>query len=160
MLNESFFVALAFFTVMAAFVYIGLPRRLMKALDDKAAAIEDELNQAKALREEAAKVLADYEKQRKQAEKQAEEIISLARDTAQRTAEDAKLAMEAQMQRRAKQAELKIARSEEQLMKDVRAAITELAVDAAAHLVATGLTSDKAEELVDQNIAELPTRLQ
>jgi F-type H+-transporting ATPase subunit b len=160
MLNESFFVALAFFTVMAAFVYIGLPRRLMKALDDKTAAIEDELNQAKALREEAAKVLADYEKQRKQAEKQAEEIISLARDTAQRTAEDAKLAMEAQMQRRAKQAELKIARSEEQLMKDVRAAITELAVDAAAHLVATGLTSDKAEELVDQNIAELPTRLQ
>ena len=160
MLNESFFVALAFFTVMAAFVYIGLPRRLMKALDDKAAAIADELNQAKALREEAAKVLADYEKQRKQAEKQAEEIISLARDTAQRTAEDAKLAMEAQMQRRAKQAELKIARSEEQLMKDVRAAITELAVDAAAHLVATGLTSDKAEELVDQNIAELPTRLQ
>jgi F-type H+-transporting ATPase subunit b len=160
MLNESFFVALAFFTVMAAFVYIGLPRRLMKALDDKAAAIEDELNQAKALREEAAKVLADYEKQRKQAEKQAEEIISLARDTAQRTAEDAKLAMEAQMKRRAKQAELKIARSEEQLMKDVRAAITELAVDAAAHLVATGLTSDKAEELVDQNIAELPTRLQ
>ena len=160
MLNESFFVALAFFTVMAAFVYIGLPRRLMKALDDKAAAIEAELNQAKALREEAAKVLADYEKQRKQAEKQAEEIISLARDTAQRTAEDAKLAMEAQMQRRAKQAELKIARSEEQLMKDVRAAITELAVDAAAHLVATGLTSDKAEELVDQNIAELPTRLQ
>ncbi|MDB4106444.1 ATP F0F1 synthase subunit B [bacterium] len=160
MLNETFFVALAFFTVMAAFVYIGLPRRLMKALDDKAATIQDKLNQAKALRKEAAKVLADYEKQRKQAEKQAEEIISVARDTAQRTADQAKLAMDAQMQRRAKQAELKIARSEEQLMKDVRAAITELAVDAATHLVANGLTSDKAQELVDQNISELPTRLQ
>jgi F-type H+-transporting ATPase subunit b len=160
MFDESFFVALAFATVIAAFVYIGLPRRLMKGLDDKAAAIAEELNQAKALREQAAKVLADYEKQRKQAEKQADEIIAEAKASAERTAEETKVAMQAQMQRRAAQAELKIARSEELLMKEVRAAITGLAVDAAAQLVATGLSADKAKELVDRNIADLPTNLQ
>jgi len=160
MFDESFFVALSFATVIGAFIYIGLPRRVMKGLDDKAAAIADELNQAKALREQAAKVLADYEKQRKQAEKQADEIINQAKASAERTAEETKVAMQAQMQRRAAQAELKIARSEEQLMKEVRAAITDLAVDAAAQLVASGLSADKAKQLVDRNIADLPTNLQ
>ncbi len=160
MFDETFFVALSFFTVIGAFIYIGLPRRLMKGLDDKSAAIAEELAQAKALREQAAKVLADYEKQRKQAEKQADEIISQAKASAERTAEETKVAMQAQMQRRAAQAELKIARSEEQLMKEVRAAITDLAVDAAAQLVASGLSADKAKELIDRNIADLPTNLQ
>jgi len=160
MFDETFFVGLAFVTVILGFIYLGLPRRLMQGLDDKAAEIQKQLDEARDLREQAAQVLADYEAQRQQAEKQAEDIITQARATAERTAEEAKQAMQAQMERRAAQAELKIARSEERLMKDVRAAITSLAVDAAAHIIAEGLTTEQARKLVDDNIEELPNRLQ
>jgi F-type H+-transporting ATPase subunit b len=67
--------------------------------------------------------------------------------------------MQAAMERRTKQAEEKIARAQENLEKEVRAAITSLAVDAAVHLVATGMTDEMAQKLVDGNIAELGERL-
>ena len=59
MFDESFFVALAFATVIAAFIYLKLPQRLLAALDAKSAEIADELEQARKLREEAQALLAD-----------------------------------------------------------------------------------------------------
>jgi len=129
MFDESFFVALAFFTVIGAFIYLGLPKKLLHALDEKSTEIADELEQARTLRSEAEKVLADYEAQRKQAEKQAEEIVAQAKQSAERTASEA------------------------------RDAIATLAVDAAANLVASGLSAAAAKKLVDENISELGTRL-
>ena len=159
MFDESFFVAAAFFTVIGAFIYLKLPSKLMQSLDEKSAQIAKELDDAKALRAEAEKVFADYEEQRKQAEAQAEQMIADAKASAERTAAEARAAMQAAMERRTKQAEEKIARAQENLEKEVRAAITSLAVDAAAHLVATGMTDEMAQKLVDGNIAELGERL-
>ena len=159
MFDESFFVAAAFFTVIGAFIYLKLPSKLMQSLDEKSAQIAKELDDAKALRAEAEKVLVDYEEQRKQAEAQAEQMIADAKASAERTAAEARAAMQAAMERRTKQAEEKIARAQENLEKEVRAAITSLAVDAAAHLVATGMTDEMAQKLVDGNIAELGERL-
>ncbi|HAT08603.1 MAG TPA: F0F1 ATP synthase subunit B, partial [Rhodobiaceae bacterium] len=100
-----------------------------------------------------------YEEQRKQAEAQAEKIIAEAKNMAEKTAAEFRIAMEAAMERRSKQAEEKIARAQEILEKEVRAAITALAIDAAAHLAATGMKDDTAQKLVDDNIAELVDRL-
>ena len=160
MFDESFFVALAFATVIAAFLFLKLPQRLLAALDAKSAEIADELQQARKLREEAEALLADYEKRRKSAEQQAEEIVTEARETAQRLAEEARAAMQAQLERRTQQAETKIARAEEQLVGEVRAAITQLAVDAAAHLIEKGMSGQQANALIEQNISELKDRLQ
>ena len=159
MFDESFFVALAFFTVIGAFVYFGLPKKLMQSLDAKSTEIAEELDHARTLRSEAEKVLADYEAQRKQAEKQAEEIVAQAKQSAERTASEARDAMQSAMERRTAQAESKIKRAEELLQKEVRRAIATLAVDAAANLVASGLSAAAAKKLVDENISELGTRL-
>jgi F-type H+-transporting ATPase subunit b len=159
MFDESFFVALAFFTVIGAFVYFGLPKKLMQSLDEKSTEIADELEHARTLRGEAEKVLADYEAQRKQAEKQAEEIIAQAKLSAERTASEAREAMQSAMERRTAQAESKIKRAEELLQKEVRRAIASLAVDAASNLVASGLSAAAAKKLVDENISELGSRL-
>ena len=160
MFDESFFVALAFAAVIAAFLFLKLPQRLLAALDAKSAEIADELQQARKLREEAEALLADYEKRRKSAEQQADEIVTEARETAQRLGEEARAAMQAQLERRTQQAETKIARTEEQLVGEVRAAITQLAVDAAAHLIEKGMSAQQANALIEQNISELKDRLQ
>ena len=160
MFDESFFVALSFVTVIGAFLYLKLPQRLMSALDTKSAEIADALEQARKLREDAEALLADYEARRKSAEQQAEEIVTEARATAERLAEEARVAIQAQLERRTQQAESKIARAEEQLVGEVRAAITRLAVDAAAHLIETGMSAQQANSLIEQNISELKDRLQ
>ncbi len=160
MFDESFFVALSFVTVIGAFLYLKLPQRLLSALDTKSAEIADALEQARKLREDAEALLADYEARRKSAEQQAEEIVTEARATAERLVEEAHVAMQAQFERRTQQAESKIARAEEQLVGEVRAAITRLAVDPAAHLIETGMSAQQANSLIEQNISELKDRLQ
>jgi F-type H+-transporting ATPase subunit b len=160
MFDESFFVALSFVTVIGAFLYLKLPQRLLSALDTKSAEIADALEQARKLRVDAEALLADYEARRKSAEQQAEEIVTEARATAERLVEEAHVAMQAQFERRIQQAESKIARAEEQLVGEVRAAITRLAVDAAAHLIETGMSAQHANSLIEQNISELKDRLQ
>ena len=160
MFDESFFVALSFVTVIGAFLYLKLPQRLLSALDTKSAEIADALEQARKLREDAEALLADYEARRKSAEQQAEEIVTEARATAERLVEEAHVAMQAQFERRTQQAESKIARAEEQLVGEVRAAITRLAVDTAAHLIETGMSAQQANSLIEQNISELKDRLQ
>ena len=59
MFDESFFVALAFAAVIAAFLYLKLPQRLLAALDAKSAEIANELDEARRLREEAEALLAE-----------------------------------------------------------------------------------------------------
>ena len=157
MFDESFFVAVAFVTVIGAFVYLRLPQRVVQMLDDKAAEIKAELDEARQLHEAAAKLLADYEAQGKQTQKQAEEIIAEAVQTAKRTAEEAHKAMQAQLQTRTAQAQQRIARAEAELVKEIRATITDLAIEAVARLVADGLSDTQAHELVDANIAEIAT---
>ena len=69
-------VAIAFVILMGVFAYIGVHRTVLKALDNRSARIKAELDDARRLRDEAAKVLAEYKTRRASAEREAEEIVA------------------------------------------------------------------------------------
>lgn len=155
MFDATFFVAVSFFTVIGAFIYLKLPARLLSGLDAKADQIRAELEQAKALREEAQNVLAEYEAQRNAAEKQAEEIVTEAKAAAERMAAEAKVKIEEQLVRRTAQAEEKIARAEASMIKEIRTVVTERAIAAAAEVLKEQLTDADRSALAEASIADL-----
>jgi len=69
-------VAIAFVILMVLFAYLGIHRTVLKALDHRAERIKAELDDARRLKDEAAKLLADYKSRRASAEREAQEIIS------------------------------------------------------------------------------------
>ena len=75
MLNDAFFVALGFFLFVALLGYLGVHKTIGKSLDDRGQKIQAELDEAKRLREEAAAVLASFEKKRAEAEAEAQAIV-------------------------------------------------------------------------------------
>src|SRR3954452_14151578 len=95
---------------------------MTKALDDRAKRVQDELNEARRLKEEAQKLLAEYKAKQRQADDEAAAIIAGAKAEAGRFAAEAKAKMEEFVARRAKMAEAKIARAEAQSVASVRAA--------------------------------------
>ena len=107
------------------FAYLGIHRTVLKALDHRAERIKAELDDARRLKEEAAKLLAEYKSRRASAEREAQEIISGAKAEAERIAAEAKTKMEDFVARRTKTAESKIALAEAQAVADVRAAAAE-----------------------------------
>src|SRR5712675_2815333 len=128
-------VAIAFVILMVLFAYLGIHRTVLKALDHRGERIKAELDDARRLKEEAAKLLAEYKTKRASAEREAEEIIAGARADAERIAAEAKTKMEDFVARRTKTAESKIALAEAQALADVRAAAADAAITAASTIL-------------------------
>ena len=152
-------VAIAFIILMGLFGYLGIHHTVLKALDNRSARIKSELDDARRLKDEAAKVLDEYKARRASAEREAEDIISSAKAEAERIATDAKVKMEDFVARRTKTAESKIALAEAQALADVRAAAADAAVAAASTVLSQTVKGEVAENLLAKGITEAREKL-
>jgi F-type H+-transporting ATPase subunit b len=158
-LEPEFWVAVAFVILMGVFAYFGIHRTVLKTLDHRSDRIRAELDDARRLRDEAAKVLAEYKSRHASAEREAEDIIASARAEAERIAAEAKTKMEDFVARRTKTAESKIALAEAQALADVRAAATNAAVAAASTILSQSVKGEVADDLLVKGIAEVREKL-
>jgi F-type H+-transporting ATPase subunit b len=152
-------VAIAFIILMAVFAWLGIHRTVLTALDHRAQRIKAELDDAKRLKDEAAKLLADYQARRASAEREAQEIVTNAKAEAERIAAEARTRMEDFVARRTKTAENKIALAEAQALADVRAAAAEAAVAAASTVLSQSVKGSMADDLLAKGIAEVKAKL-
>ena len=157
--EPEFWVAVAFVILMGLFAYLGVHRTVLQTLDRRSERIKAELDDARRLKEEAAKVLAEYEARRASAEREAEDIITNARAEAERIAGEAKAKIEDFVARRTKTAEGKIALAEAQALADVRAAAADAAVAAASTILSQSVKGKIADELLAKGIAEVRAKL-
>jgi F-type H+-transporting ATPase subunit b len=152
-------VAIAFLILMVVFFWLGVHRTVLTALDHRAQRIKAELDDARRLKDEAAKLLADYQARRASAEREAQEIVTNARAEAERVAAEARTRMEDFVARRTKTAENKIALAEAQALADVRAAAAEAAVAAASTVLSQSVKGPVADDLLAKGIAEVKAKL-
>ena len=157
--EPEFWVAVAFVILMGLFAYLGVHRTVLQTLDRRSERIKAELDDARRLKEEAAKVLAEYEARRASAEREAEDIIANARAEAERIAGEAKAKIEDFVARRTKTAEGKIALAEAQAVADVRAAAANAAVAAASTILSQSVKGSVADDLLTKGIAEVRAKL-
>src|SRR5215470_18677540 len=115
-------VAIAFVLFLAVLAKFGVHRSAVSALDARGARIKSELEEARRLREEAQAVLAQSERRRREAEGEADAIVTSAKAEAEQLAAEAKAKVEEFIARRTKMAEAKIAHAETQALADVRGA--------------------------------------
>src|ERR1700690_1741806 len=157
--EPEFWVAVAFVILMGVFAYMGVHRTVLKTLDHRSKRIKAELDDARRLKEEAAKLLAEYKARRASAEREAQDIIASARAEAERIAAEAKTKMEDFVARGTKTAESKIALAEAQALADVRAAAANAAVTAASTILSQTVKGPIAEDLLAKGIAEVREKL-
>lgn len=157
--SPDLWVLVSFVLFVSLLVYYKIPNKIAKALDDRANRIQAELEEARRLREEAQSILADYQRKRRDAEQEAEDIIAMARREAQFYAEESRKAMNESLRRRVKLAEEKIARAEEQAVLEIRSRSVDAATAAAEAIIARELKGQSAEDLVTKTIKEVSTKL-
>jgi len=157
--EPEFWVAVGFVIFVAVLIYVGVPKMMTKALDDRAKRVQDELNEARRLKEEAQKLLAEYQAKQRQADDEAAAIVAGAKAEAERFAAEAKAKMEEFVARRSKMAETKIAQAEAQAVADVRAAAAEAAVSAAEKILTDSVKGKVADDLLARGISDVKTKL-
>ncbi len=157
--NTDFVVLLGFIVFIAVLFYFKVPGLIGGALDNRAEGIKSELDEARALHEEARSLLASYERKQREVQTQADAIVAAAKDDAALAAEQAKVDLEKSIARRLAAAQDQIASAEASAVKEVRDQAISVAVSAASAVLAKQMTAAQANKLIDASIADVGTKL-
>lgn len=156
---DTFWVGVAFVVFVAILVYFGVPKAIAGALDARGEKVAQELTEARRLRVEAEKLLAEYEAKRKAAESEAAGIVAAANEEAKRLAAEAEAKLNDFVARRTKSAEDKIALAESQAEAEVRAAAAEAATQAAEAIVRSQIGGKTGDTLFATGLNEVKAKL-
>ncbi len=155
--DPTTWVAFAALVVFLAFVWwVGGFKFIFGALDKRSDGIRTQLEEAKALREEAMKTLAEAKANAAKADAAADEIVARAKADADAMMKRAKADLEAKVARREAQAEARIARAESDAASDVRRVAADAATEAARQILSG---SGETEDLFDKALSEIDDRL-
>ena len=152
--DESAWVAIGF-ALFIMLIWKKAGAALVGMLDGRSDKISAELNEAKQLREDAARELNKFEGMKKEAEAEAKTIISNAHTAADRIREDAESRAKDTIARREAQATAKIKAAEASLITELRGTAASLAVNAARGLIMSSLDEKASLQLIEQSISEI-----
>jgi F-type H+-transporting ATPase subunit b len=159
LLHDHHFWVLISMAIFVVLVWKPARRTIIGGLDERAARIRAELDEARRLREEAERLLADFQRQEREAAAQAEAIVAHARDEAERIAAQGARDLDQALQRRQRLAEERIAQAESKAVEEIRAVAVDVAIAAAREVIAAQTDEQRGGALLDAAIAALPQRL-
>lgn len=158
--EPEFWVLAGLIVLVVALWRAKVPGMATKALDDRAAKVQAELDEALRLRQEAQALLAQIKTQREHTEHLAAEMLANAQTEAKRFSEEAKAKLEDQIKRRQAMAERKIANAQAQAEAEVKAAAAELAAQIAESVLTSRLQGLKSDPLIDRAVEQMANKLQ
>ncbi len=157
--NTDFVVSIAFLVFIGILLYFKVPALVGGMLDKRADNIKSELDEAKALREEAQSLLASYERKQKEVQEQSARIVAAAKEEATNAATAAKEDIAKSITRRLAAAEEQIANAEASAVKEVRDQAIAVAIGAAKDVIAKQMDAKSAGAMIDDSIATVADKL-
>ena len=122
-------------------------------------AIRANLEAAESLKVEAETILADIQRQQREALKQAEDIIEHAKAEVKHLKVEARKKLDESLKRREAQAMDKIAQAETQAIQEVRDLAVDKAMTAASHILTAQMGAKDGNKLIDDAITDLSGKL-
>ena len=127
-------VAIAFILFVIILIRLGWSK-IMQALDKRAEEIKKELDEARNLREQAQSILADYQRKKRDSEK---EIFNITDKAKSDTEKNIKVALQNHkdlLERRKKTAEQKITQAQERAIQEIKDSIVDLSINATKNII-------------------------
>jgi len=158
-MDATFWATVALVIFLGVVFYFKVPAMITKSLDERANRIRAELEEARKLREEAQQLLAEYQRKRKDAEKDAGDIVAAAKREADVLVSEAKRKTEDYVTRRTALAEQKIVQAERDAINEVRASAVDIAVEAARSILATKVDARTGADLFKASLQDVKSKL-
>ena len=157
--NTNFIVLIAFIVFIGVLIYFKVPGKVAAILDARAAQIKAELEEARALREEAKALLASYERKQKEVKEQSDRIVAAAKTEAEAAARQAQADLKESMARRLAAAEEQIQAAETSALRAVREQAISVAIAAAGEVLSKQMTAEGASASIDAAITQVEAKL-
>jgi F-type H+-transporting ATPase subunit b len=157
--NTNIVVGIGFVIFVGVLLYYRVPSLLARKLDERAVRIKAELDEARALRDEAQALLAGYERRQKEVKAQASEIVAAARAEAEKAAVVAKEDIRRSVARRLQTAGEQITAAEQAAIRQIKDRAVTVAVAAAGDVLRARMRPEDADRLVDSAISQVGAKL-
>ena len=157
--NTNFIVLVSFLLFVGLLLYVKVPGKLLGMLDARAGQIRADLDEARALREEAKAILASYDRKQKDVQAQSDRIVANAREEAMAAASQAKDELKLAIARRVAAAEDRIASAEASAVREVRERAIAVAVAAAGDVLSKQMTAEAVAASIDDAIGQVEAKL-
>lgn len=157
--NTDFVVLLGLIVFVAILIYFKVPSMIGGMLDKRADGIQSELDEARALRDEAQSLLASYERKQREVQEQADRIVAAAKEEATVAAEQARADLAVSLERRMAAAQEQIENAQSAAIKEVRDQSITVAMAVARDVIAKQMTAAQGNSLIDSAIQEVDAKL-
>lgn len=155
--NEIIWGGFGFFVVFGFLAWKGYPA-IKKAMDDRAAKIQADIDSAERQKDEAATILSDYQRQLADARNESGRIIEEARQQADSLRRDLQAKAEADAAEIRTRAQADVDNMVAQAKADLQAQVGELSIQLAEKVVERNLDRDTNMALIDSYIRELESQ--
>ncbi|MBD3677994.1 MAG: F0F1 ATP synthase subunit B [Rhodobacteraceae bacterium] len=157
--NTDFVVLLAFIVFIGVLVYFKVPGMITGILDKRAESITADLNEARALREEAQTVLASYERKQAEVQEQADRIVAHAKEEAAEAARQAQAELQRTIERRLTAAEEQLASAQASAVREVKDRAVQIAVQVAGEVISAKMTAVDGNQMIEDSIKTVDAKL-
>lgn len=152
--DPHFWVSLSFILFIVA-IYKPASKIIVKSLDARSYKIQNELDEALKLKEEAQALLASYQRKQKEITQEAEKILASAHEESKRLLSEAEKNLEDNLNKKILVAMQKIASYENSVLQGIRLNSVDVTMTTIRKLIEENINSEMAEKLVRKAISEM-----
>ena len=153
-IDATFWVAISFFIFCGVLVYLKIPQKINNSLSDKINEIQKDLEEAEKLKEEAKKLLGDYENKIDKSQKESKEIINAAKKESEKAIIEKTKKFYQIIEERKKSTEQKIVQLKENALKDIKNISVKISIEAVENLIKNSIDKNKLEKLYIKSLEQ------
>jgi F-type H+-transporting ATPase subunit b len=153
-IDATFWVAISFLIFIGLIIYLKVPQKIDKSMNESIKKIKNDLDNAEKLKDDAKNILSEYENKISGSKKEIEKLISNAKNQAEKniikTNEDFHKVIES----RKKSSEDKIKQMKIQAIKDIKNTSINIAISSVERLIKNSIDKKKLDKIYISSIEE------
>lgn len=163
--DTEFFSSLLFWSIVSFGILLFLLKRfalppILQMLDEREAKIKESLESAAHARQEAEKMMAEYQERMKEAWKEAQATVRQAKTRAQQILDENELRMRAESDRMVSEARDEIERERRRVFTEIKAVAADLSILAAEAVMKKSLRPEDHKRLAEEAVEEFSRKYQ
>ena len=153
-IDATFWVAISFFIFLGVLFYLKVPQKVDKSLNESIKKIQDDVNNAEKLKDEAKSILSEYETKVSKSKEEIQILIQKAEEKAEKNLIKTNEEFHKIIENRKKAADDKIKQMKSQAIKDIKNLSVEISILAVEKIIKNSIDKKKLDKIYISSIEE------
>jgi len=153
-IDATFWVAVSFIIFIAILFYFKIPQKVQNILDETILKIQNQIEDAEKLKDEANNILSENEKKISSSKSEIKAMLDKANEDAEKNIIKTNKELHQTIENRKRSVEQKISQSKDQAMKDIKNASIKVAISSVERLLKNSLDKSKLDKIYSSSLEE------